>query len=67
MTNGLVDMENEKHLNEFTREGRTLHTVYANDVKRDVKTNFHKIAIDKDANPLSAKLTKWPNTFKRIV
>ena len=50
MKNRLVDMENEKHLNEFQREGRALHTIYANDAKRDVKTNFHKITIDKDAN-----------------
>ena len=40
MTNRLVDMENEKHLNEFQREGRTLHTIYANDAKRDVKKQF---------------------------
>lgn len=58
MTNRLVDMENEKHLNEFQREGRTLHTIYANDFKRNVKTNFHKITIHKDVNPLSAKSTK---------
>ena len=60
-------MENEKHLNEFTREGRTLHTIYANDAKRNVKTNFHKITIDGDVNPLSPKLTKWPNTLKQFV
>ena len=40
MTHRLVDMENEKHLNEFQREGRTLHTIYANDAKRDVKKQF---------------------------
>ena len=43
-------MENEKYLNEFQRKGRTLHTIYANDAKRNVKTNLHKITIDKDAN-----------------
>ena len=50
MTNRLVDMENEKHLNEFQRECRALHIIYANDAKRDVKTNLRKITIDKDGN-----------------
>ena len=43
-------MENEKHLNEFQRECLTLCTIYATDAKKDVKTNLHKITIDKDAN-----------------
>lgn len=50
MTNRLVDMENEKHLNEFQRECRALHIIYANDAKRDVKTNLRKITIDKNGN-----------------
>ena len=58
---------NEKHLNEFQREVRTLHTIYANDAKRDVKTNLQKITIEQDVNPLSAKLTKWPNILKQFV
>ena len=41
MINRLVNMENEKHLNEFQRECRTLHTIYANDAKRDVSQNHY--------------------------
>lgn len=52
ITNRLKDMENEKHLNEFRRQGREVHTIYANDAKRDVKTNLHKITVSKDA-PIS--------------
>ena len=52
MTNRLVNMENEEHTRMLQNDGKTLHTIYAIDAKRDVETNLHKITISKDA-PIS--------------